>query len=362
VEVDGAAALELGHLGIGDPGQPPQPGLAHADLTGQGSVQGDGGPAPQLRRQGVPEHLRLAVMAPRAERLAQPGIVLVVTVPAARSEAVWAAGSLAVGMAGQHQPAFGLPGVDPPEAGGGEGDEQPWMPGHGLGDALAALEPGGEELVGISPVGGRTRRAAGLPPGAARLQQHPVRLPLTVVDGADLARPLVGVLDPAGQADGVVAVAGLGDQLGPPRIAGAGPVDQLSQDTGEQLPHPDRLRHATSPGAGTSGTTRRPGACSASSSIGSARSPVVARMTAATWWWSTCGVLTRWKPGRPGRLVTATRHRPGHSAGPGRRRGAGGSPPPARPPRRPGCGWRRRWRPGSCRGCGSGSRRRWRVG
>jgi hypothetical protein len=57
------------------------------------------------------------------------------------------------------------------------------------GDALAALEPGREELVGISPVGGRKRRAARLPPGAARLQQHPIRLPLRVVDGADLAGP-----------------------------------------------------------------------------------------------------------------------------------------------------------------------------
>jgi hypothetical protein len=154
VEVDGAAALELGHLGIGDPGQPPQPGLAHADLTGQGSVQGDGGPAPQLGRQGVPEHLRLAVIAPRAERLAQPRVVLVVTMPAACSEAVGAAGSLAVGVAGQHQPASCLPGVDPPKAGGGEGDEQPRMPGHGLGDALATFEAGGQELVGVGPVGG----------------------------------------------------------------------------------------------------------------------------------------------------------------------------------------------------------------
>ena len=34
------------------------------------------------------------------------------------------------------------------------------------------------------------------------------------------------------------------------------------------------------------------------------------------------------------------RHRPGRSAGPGRRRGAGGSPPPTRPRRRPRCGWR----------------------
>jgi hypothetical protein len=82
-----------------------------------------------------------------------------------------------------------------------------------LGDALAASQAGGEELVGVRPVGGRAGGAAGLPAGAARLQQHPVRLPLAVVDGADLPGGPVGLLDPAGQADGVMTVAGLGDSL-----------------------------------------------------------------------------------------------------------------------------------------------------
>jgi hypothetical protein len=43
-----------------------------------------------------------------------------------------------------------------------------------------------------------------------------------VVHGADLTGLPVGVVDPAGQADRVVAVAGLSDQLGPPLIAVAG--------------------------------------------------------------------------------------------------------------------------------------------
>jgi hypothetical protein len=153
-----------------------------------------------------------------------------------------------------------------------------------LGDALAALEPSGQELVGVSPVGGRTRWAARLPAGAARLEQHPVRLPVRVIDSADLAGYPVGVLDPAGQPDRVVAVAGLSDQLGPAVIAVAGPLDDLAEDAGQQLAHPYRLGHATSPGAGISGTIRSPGACSASSSAGSRRRPEVARMMAATWW------------------------------------------------------------------------------
>jgi hypothetical protein len=52
----------------------------------------------------------------------------------------------------------------------------------------------------------------------------------------DLASGPVGVVDAAGQADGVVAVAGLGDQLGPPRIAVAGPLDDLPEDAGQQKP------------------------------------------------------------------------------------------------------------------------------
>jgi hypothetical protein len=82
----------------------------------------------------------------------------------------------------------------------------------------------------------------------------------------------------------VVAVAGLSDQLGPAVIAVAGPVHDLPEDAGEQLPYPHRLRHAAPSGAGISDTTRSPGARAASSSAGSARSPEATRMMAATWW------------------------------------------------------------------------------
>jgi hypothetical protein len=198
VEVDRPSALELGHLGVGDPDQPAQRPLLKAHQAAQGTLQGDGGPPPQLRRQRIPEHLRPGVVAGRAERLAQPGVVGVVAVPAAIPQAVGAAGALAVRPAGQHQPPLRPLAVDLAEAGGGEGDEQPRMLPDRLGDAFAALQPSRQELVGVGPVGGRARRAARLPPGAARLEQHPVRLPPRVVHGADLPGVAVGVLDPAG--------------------------------------------------------------------------------------------------------------------------------------------------------------------
>jgi hypothetical protein len=129
-------------------------------------------------------------------------------------------GRLPVRMAGQHEAPLDLARMDPAEGWGGEGHEQSRMPSH----RLATLEAGRQELVGVGPVGGRARRAAALPAGAARLQEHPIRLPAGVVHGADLAGLAVGLVDPAGQADRVMAVASLGDQLGPAVVAVAGPV------------------------------------------------------------------------------------------------------------------------------------------
>src|SRR5215211_1162460 len=161
---------------------------------------------------------------------------------------------------------------------------KPRMLRHRLGDALATFEAGGQELIGIRPVGRRTRRTAGLPPSAARLEQHPVRLPLGVVHLPNLTRGPVGVLDPAGQADRMVTVAGLSDQLHPALIALAGAVHDLAEDAGQQFAHDNRVGHAAPSGAGIGGTTRSPGACSASRAAGSARRPVLARTMAATWW------------------------------------------------------------------------------
>jgi hypothetical protein len=60
--VDRAAPLELGHLGVADADQPAQLPLLQAGQATQGTVEGDGGSPPQLRRQGVPQHLRLSVV------------------------------------------------------------------------------------------------------------------------------------------------------------------------------------------------------------------------------------------------------------------------------------------------------------
>src|SRR5512132_4342375 len=91
MEMDRTPPLELGHLGVRQPHQPAQARLVHADQPAEGTLEGDGRAPPQLRRERVPEHLRLRVVTGRTERLAQPGIVLVVAVPATSPEAMRAA-------------------------------------------------------------------------------------------------------------------------------------------------------------------------------------------------------------------------------------------------------------------------------
>src|SRR5215211_4309210 len=97
VEVDRPASLELSHLGIGDPDQTAQLPLLEADQSAEGTLDGDGGPSPQLGGERVPEHLRLTVVAGRAERLPKPRVVLGMPMPAAIPHTMGTAGTLAMG-------------------------------------------------------------------------------------------------------------------------------------------------------------------------------------------------------------------------------------------------------------------------
>src|SRR5204863_9732325 len=75
-----------------------------------------------------------------------------------------AALEMAVFLAGQ---------VDGAERGRGEGGEHTRVGGDTLGDALAARQPGADELVGVGAVHLRTRRAAGGATALTRNRQHP---------------------------------------------------------------------------------------------------------------------------------------------------------------------------------------------
>ena len=85
-----------------------------------------------------------------------------------------------------------------------------WL-GDGGGDALAAGQPGADELVGVGPVDLRARRAPGGAAGLARDGQDPAGF----VDGGvaveQFAGGAVDVVDAATQQDGLQASAGVPD-------------------------------------------------------------------------------------------------------------------------------------------------------
>ncbi len=100
------------------------------------------------------------------------------------------------------------------------------MGGDGGEDALAAGKARAKELVGVGAVDLGAGWASCGPAGAARLEQHPIRLTGRVEHGVGFAGLGVDVINAAQQAHGSLAVAG-GADLSPPlgvadRVAAAG--------------------------------------------------------------------------------------------------------------------------------------------
>ena len=151
VEVDQAAGLELGHLGIR---QLHLPGPGSLGGAGQLAADRDGGAAPQFGGVRVPDDGGGVVVAVRAQRPSQGGVGVFVPLAAGQAPPVLAEGGFAAGAA-SGGPAAGqlAAGVHGPEAGGGEGGEHARMRPHRVGDAFAAGEPGADQLVGVPPVG-----------------------------------------------------------------------------------------------------------------------------------------------------------------------------------------------------------------
>ena len=125
---------------------------------------------------------------------------------------------VAAGAAGELASApVGAGGVHRPEAGGGEGGEDARVRGDGLRDALAAGQPGADDLPGVVLVdagAGGAGVLAAVPAGDA---QHAAGFAVGVVDDAGLAGGAVDGADPACEADRAGAVAGSGE-LGFPAV------------------------------------------------------------------------------------------------------------------------------------------------
>jgi hypothetical protein len=154
VDMDDPAGLELHHLGVGDLASSAE--LRHRQLApfGQVALQGDAEPAPQLRGVPLPHDVAGVVVAVRAQRLAQPRVVLVVALAAPGRTAVRAQRLVATSPAGP----LGAQPVHSTERRGGQGGERPRVVGHRLRDALAAGQPAHDHVPGVALVLPRTRR------------------------------------------------------------------------------------------------------------------------------------------------------------------------------------------------------------
>ncbi len=130
-------------------------------------LQGDGETAPEFGCAGVEQNCAGVVVAVRAERFAELGVVRVVALRAGCRSAVLADVVLAAGSAGQDAAVAFAGGVDDAERGSGQGQEHGRMGGDGRGDAFASGEPGTDELVSVGFVGFGAGQAASSTPGFA---------------------------------------------------------------------------------------------------------------------------------------------------------------------------------------------------
>src|SRR5262249_24975330 len=190
--------LELGDLGVG---QLDSHAVSLSEFV-EAASDADDGAAPQYGGVGVPHHSGVVVVAVRAQRLAQTGVVLFVPLAAGQAPTVRAMIRLAPWSApGNPSSASYDASVDGAEAGSGEGGEDARMDGDRLGNPLAAREPGPDELVGIGPVGlraGRADRGAAVSAGDV---DRLVRQVVGIQVPEDLAGRSVDVADGAAQPD-----------------------------------------------------------------------------------------------------------------------------------------------------------------
>ena len=189
------------------------------------------GAPPQFAGVVVPHHGGGVVVAVRADRLPEFGVVAAVAGEAGQLAAVRAGFGVAAGVARlRFAGAVGLAGagvqpdgagVDRAEGGGGEGGEHGRVTGDVFGDAFAADQPGAEELEGVTAVGlgaGRAGRGAAV---AAGFVDHSVRQGRGRGGDEDFPGGGVDAVDLAAEADGVGASGGGPDVIEPP-VVGVG--------------------------------------------------------------------------------------------------------------------------------------------
>ena len=210
MEVDRAAGLHLGYLGELHRAHVVDLGRGHTECGGEVAAQGDGEAAPQFGGPPLPQEVVVVAVAVGADRLTEQRVVRVVPQVAPLGPAVGAELSFAAWVAGL-APAGA---VDGAEGWCGEGEEDQWVVGHGLGDVLAALDPAADHLEGVAGVQAGARRAHGFAAVAAALEQCAERHVGRGEHGQDFAGVGVDAGGGAREADGVGAVADVSGGLG----------------------------------------------------------------------------------------------------------------------------------------------------
>nr|WP_246090102.1 hypothetical protein [Nonomuraea deserti] len=226
MEVDDAAPLVLGDLGEGDRRLPAQRLDRQPVEPRETTAQRQREAPPQLGADGVEQHRALVVVAVRAQRLAEPLIVGAVPVGAGHDPPVRADLGVAASVAGQYLAVPLPPRVDRSKRRRGKSHEQAWVSADRFRHALAADQPGPDELVRVGSVDLGAGRAAGDPPGFARHAKDAVGFGSGGVAVQESAGGAVVVVDFAVQVDGLAAAAGALDLAGPAVVVGlVEPVD-----------------------------------------------------------------------------------------------------------------------------------------
>ena len=169
-------------------------------MTGQVGEE----PAPQLPCPGVEQDGGFVVVAVRAQRTAEPDILVVVADGAGDVTAVRAGppGPVPAGAAGQHRAAPLAARVDGTERGRGEGGEHARVLGNRFRYALASGQARADELAGIALVGDRAGRAGRLAAVTAGDMQDTAGFGIGGVGAPGLAGSQVDSGDRAAQPDG----------------------------------------------------------------------------------------------------------------------------------------------------------------
>jgi hypothetical protein len=145
----------------------------------QAAFDGLLGAAPQLASVVIPHHVGGVVVAVRAQRLAEPGVIAAMPGKTVGGAAMPARDEIAAGVAGLRRAPAQAPvsagvladraGMDRPERRSGQRDEHGGVGGDGGADALAADQPGADQVVGVAAVGlGAAGADAGAPVGRVR--------------------------------------------------------------------------------------------------------------------------------------------------------------------------------------------------